>query len=1297
MAVDTSQSTFGVAKKSAGVSVNDIAALILAPLASLKLTVVLLVMAVFVTLIATLQQASMDMWAVKTMHYNNWIVPIDFQWIFVEKWFPDLQNVPGKFYIPSGKALIVAMLINLTAAHLLRFKLQAKGMKLVLGVITAIFAAVVTWAIIFNTQNPDGFQKEPPIPYTQMWMFLQVIMLGLGVASIAGIFYLGKDQRNEKVILATFAFVVLAALGATVYFGESAFIGDYGMRILWQLAQSTIAACVGFAACILLFNRKAGIVLLHIGLAGLMVNELYVTYTNNETRISFTEGQTVSLALDIRKTELVIIDQSDEEFDEMIVIPESRLANLETVNDPQLPFTVKSLEFFDNSTLMRRVKQDSEFSGIGSRISAIELPVLTGEEVDYASAVVELSDKEGKPIGKYIVSQLLYAQDMVDTVTVDDKDYQLGLRFKTEYKPYSLKLDNTTAKYYPGTEIPKWFSSDVVLTDLESGATTEKEIYMNNPLRYGGETFYQSGYDNSDGVEQSVLQVVKNNGWMIPYVCCMFVVVGLMGQFGTSLLAFLKKNRERNSRQNLSKYTISSSEIPTAVEVVAKKVNGKRSIKAPKQNADALLQNSADKDFSPVWPAIALVLIFGIYAGNELRKAFKPVVHNEMRLDMLGEIPITHEGRVQPLDALARNTARKLSKRELVLNDKDEAQPAIRWLADTIFQAEDYDTYKLFRIEDLEVIQELSLPEKPPAGSPKAANFRYSLKQLEKAPPLIRNLIGGTEPKNWNQYQSRLAKVNSGVQTIAAYSQIFNFDPSREMGFDERIFRQVEMMREGLPRAIPTDSNDSPWTSLPAMLNQQWLVEQAKKHNVDTAGALLPKLIEDDSQFAELRQLLVREEAASMLMSMPDAAGLQQGMGARTPEEAERLIVSRWDSIPAEITKPLGDKAAKRIDAKMGFQLMRINNDQNEINEDNVNEFAQLFMKLGPAYRAGDAATFNATVEEYLAEIKSNPPPTYSTRKMATEKVYNAWSPFYLAMAIYLVAFVIGVCSWAVWPKSLGNAALWLMVLALAIHIIGLVMRVVISGRPPITNLYSSAIAVSAFFVVLMIVAEKMTKIGFGTAMGSIGAFLCLLWAWSMSIIDGDTFSVLVAVLDTQFWLSTHVVCISIGYAASFAAGAIGFAFIIRALLTPGFTKEKRREMANVIYGITCFALFCSFFGTVLGGLWGDDSWGRFWGWDPKENGALMIVLWNAVVLHSRWGGLVRERGLAVLAALGNIVVLWSWKGVNAMGVGLHAYAGSEDESLKWVIYIGLAHVVIAAIALIPTQYWMSYAKEGKA
>src|SRR5207244_7022466 len=127
-------------------------------------------------------------------------------------------------------------------------------------------------------------------------------------------------------------------------------------------------------------------------------------------------------------------------------------------------------------------------------------------------------------------------------------------------------------------------------------------------------------------------------------------------------------------------------------------------------------------------------------------------------------------------------------------------------------------------------------------------------------------------------------------------------------------------------------------------------------------------------------------------------------------------------------------------------------------------------------------------------------------------------------------------------------------------------------------------------------------------------------------------------------------------YTATFVAGFLGIAFILLGLTTRLLERGGITDMAKMIYGVVCFATLLSFVGTVLGGIWADQSWGRFWGWDPKENGALMIVIWNALVLHARWAGLVKQRGVAVLAIFGCVVTTWSWFGTNQLGVGLHSY-----------------------------------------
>jgi ABC-type transport system involved in cytochrome c biogenesis permease subunit len=128
-----------------------------------------------------------------------------------------------------------------------------------------------------------------------------------------------------------------------------------------------------------------------------------------------------------------------------------------------------------------------------------------------------------------------------------------------------------------------------------------------------------------------------------------------------------------------------------------------------------------------------------------------------------------------------------------------------------------------------------------------------------------------------------------------------------------------------------------------------------------------------------------------------------------------------------------------------------------------------------------------------------------------------------------------------------------------------------------------------------------------------------------------------------------------------------------------------------MVYGIVCFATLFSFVGTILGGIWADQSWGRFWGWDPKENGAALIVVWNLLILHARWGGMIRDRGVAALAIAGNIVTSWSWFGTNMLGVGLHSY-GFMDSAVFALVTFCLVQLALVACALVPTARWRSLA-----
>src|SRR5581483_5398282 len=182
--------------------------------------------------------------------------------------------------------------------------------------------------------------------------------------------------------------------------------------------------------------------------------------------------------------------------------------------------------------------------------------------------------------------------------------------------------------------------------------------------------------------------------------------------------------------------------------------------------------------------------------------------------------------------------------------------------------------------------------------------------------------------------------------------------------------------------------------------------------------------------------------------------------------------------------------------------------------------------------------------------------------------------------------------------------------------------------------------------------------------------------------LGGDTMEMMRAVLDTNFWLATHVVVVTLGYASTFVAGFLAVIYILRGFFTRTLDEATAKSLARMIYGIVCFATLFSFVGTVLGGIWADQSWGRFWGWDPKENGALIIVLWNALILHARWGGFVRQRGLMALAVFGNIVTSWSWFGTNMLGIGLHSYGFTEGvlKTLAIVCGVQLFLVILSSL-----------------
>lgn len=333
------------------------------------------------------------------------------------------------------------------------------------------------------------------------------------------------------------------------------------------------------------------------------------------------------------------------------------------------------------------------------------------------------------------------------------------------------------------------------------------------------------------------------------------------------------------------------------------------------------------------------------------------------------------------------------------------------------------------------------------------------------------------------------------------------------------------------------------------------------------------------------------------------------------------------------------------------------------------------YAKLAYAAQMRDADNFG----EALDGLRLFLGPVYPEWRLKLEVYLNQLMPFYQSMALYVWAFVVIIVGWLFKNDFFSRMGYGIMGLSFIIHTLGLITRMVLQGRPPVTSLYASALFVGWAGVLISLFIERIYKKGLGVSVGSLVGFCTLLVAHHLGGGE-DTLEQVRAVLDANFWLSTHVIMVTLGYSAMFLAGAFGILGTVRSLFH--YEELSAVPVGRMIYGTLCFALFFSFIGTLLGGIWADQSWGRFWGWDPKENGALLIVLWGAFILHGRLAGVVQERGLIVGALFGNILTSWSWFGTNMLGVGLHSY-GFMEAAFWGLFLFMLTQVLLMGLAFL--------------
>ena len=292
----------------------------------------------------------------------------------------------------------------------------------------------------------------------------------------------------------------------------------------------------------------------------------------------------------------------------------------------------------------------------------------------------------------------------------------------------------------------------------------------------------------------------------------------------------------------------------------------------------------------------------------------------------------------------------------------------------------------------------------------------------------------------------------------------------------------------------------------------------------------------------------------------------------------------------------------------------------------------------------------------------------FNSNLLIKETSFNELNIFLYSLIFYIISFLIIGINWMYTAPFTKKISFGIIIAGFLMHGYGLLLRMIIMQRPPVSTLYESILFVSFILVLFALIFEFIRKDTLGILIAAVGGSLLHFVGFKYAA-DGDTLGMLVAVLNSNFWLATHVTTITIGYGVSLVAGLMGHIYLLAAFFKPDDNKELKKIFDNM-FGLTLMGLFFTMFGTILGGIWADQSWGRFWGWDPKENGALLIVLWHLMMLHLRVSGIVKPLGYAYFLSLVNIVVVLAWFGVNLLNVGLHSYGFTDNVATNLFIFI---------------------------
>lgn len=581
------------------------------------------------------------------------------------------------------------------------------------------------------------------------------------------------------------------------------------------------------------------------------------------------------------------------------------------------------------------------------------------------------------------------------------------------------------------------------------------------------------------------------------------------------------------------------------------------------------------------------------------------------------QIAILENGRVKPLDTYARNFLLRVSGKQSVNGEK-----AISWFARFMFAPDKTRQDKIFLINNPELAMGLGIKEEK--------HRRYAFAQIEPVFEKLSQLVeqaNAIQPKERDLVESEIIRLYENVKLYSMLSLSFSFSFPHP---DFTISNQETRQHLGLSKDIVQFS---------------FLDLALRAEQMQTLMAKIEKI--DESQWTKAQKELLNAVANLFSWTM-------------NYHHLPLTIIPAYENTDENWLSPW-DALSKGIQLKEGREeLTALRN-------------MQLFYWSGKQIEFDLAGKqFNGAVKKRL-ETKSHP-----LKHISLEVMFNNLQPFVWAQTIYLVVFLLFLFSFIIPSPKYRSFVFKLLVTGLVFHTIGLISRMVILSRPPVSNLYETFIFVGFISLITGLIIEAVHKKWLGIVTASLSGYVFLTIA-SKFANDGDTMQMLVAVLNSNFWLATHVTSITIGYSGVCVAGVVGHIYLLQRIFKPHDQALLKSTFA-ILIGALGFGLTMAFLGTNLGGIWADQSWGRFWGWDPKENGALLIILWTALLFHLRIGRMIDEIDLAVGAALGIIVVMWAWFGVNLLSIGLHSYGFTSGLAINLAIYFVLQIVFLIIV-----------------